>query len=74
MWLLPSRYAAGLAALWVVVCSASPTPVEVMVAKPEDDLVFREALELARQPHLEKRLSADFHMDKTWKNEVLFAG
>lgn len=67
-------YGAGLAALWAVVSSASPTPVDVMVGKPENDLVFREALELARQPRLDKRLSADFDMEKSWKNEVLFAG
>jgi len=45
-----------------------------MVGKPQNDLVYREALELAHQPHLEKRLSAEFDMSKTWKNEVLFAG
>lgn len=65
---------AALAALWTSVCSASPTPVDVMVAKPQNDLLYREALELAHQPHIEKRMSADFDMTKTWKNEVLFAG
>lgn len=67
-------YGAGLAAVWALGCSATPTPVDVMVAKPEHDLVFREALELAHRPHLEKRLSADFDMERTWKNEVLFSG
>lgn len=65
---------AAAAALWAAVCSASPTPVDVMVGKPQNDLLYREALEMAHQPHLEKRLSADFDMSKTWKNEVLFAG
>jgi hypothetical protein len=65
---------AAVAALLASVCSGSPTPVNVTVGKPQNDLVYREALELAHQPHLEKRLSADFDMSKTWKNEVLFAG
>ncbi|KAH8910316.1 hypothetical protein BR93DRAFT_957275 [Coniochaeta sp. PMI_546] len=65
---------AAMVALWASICSASPTPVDVTVGKPQNDLVYREALELAHQPHLEKRLSADFDMSKTWKNEVLFAG
>ncbi|KAM7207357.1 hypothetical protein V8F20_002237 [Naviculisporaceae sp. PSN 640] len=56
--------------------STSPTPVDVHVTnKPQHDLIFREALELAHQPHLEKRLQADFSLEKTWpKNHVLFAG
>lgn len=65
---------AAMVALWASICSASPTPVDVTVGEPQNDLVYREALELAHQPHLEKRLSADFDMSKTWKNEVLFAG
>lgn len=59
---------------WAAVCLATPTPVDVLVGKPQNDLVYREALELAHKPHLEKRLSADFDMSRTWKNEVLFAG
>jgi hypothetical protein len=58
--------------MWAFICSA--TPVDITVAKPQNDLLYREALELAHQPHLEKRLSADFDMTRTWKNEVLFAG
>ncbi|KAB5570850.1 hypothetical protein GE09DRAFT_1104993 [Coniochaeta sp. 2T2.1] len=65
---------AAVAALLASVCLATPTPVDVMVGKPQTDLVYREALEVAHQPHLEKRLSAHFDMSKTWKNEVLFAG
>lgn len=56
------------------VATASPTPVDVSVGKPINDLHFREALEVAHTPHLEKRLSADFSMDKTWDNDVLFSG
>lgn len=63
-----------MAALCATLCSATPTPVDVVVGEPQNDLVYLEALKLARQPHLEKRLSADFDMTKTWKNEVLFAG
>jgi hypothetical protein len=70
-----SRYRSlAVAGMLAFVCSASPTPVDVVVGKPQNDLVYRQALELAHQPHLEKRLSADFDMTKTWKNEVLFAG
>lgn len=65
---------AAVAALLASVCSASPTPVDVLVGKPQNDLVYREALELAHHPHLEKRSSADFDMARTWENEVLFAG
>ena len=72
--LVSSHRLLALASLLASVCSASPTPVDVMVGKPQNDLAYREALELAHQPHLEKRLSADFDMAKTWKNEVLFAG
>lgn len=72
--LFSRNYVASLAVAWAAGCSASPTPVDVVVAKPAHDAVFREALELAHRPHLEKRLSADFDMERTWKNEVLFSG
>jgi hypothetical protein len=62
------------AALLGSLVSGSPTPAGVSVAKPQTDLVFREALELAQQPHVDKRLEASFSMEKTWTNEVLFAG
>lgn len=72
--LFPTYRFAGLAALMASFGAASPTPVDVVVAKPQNDLVYREALELAHQPHLEKRLSAEFDMTKTWENETLFNG
>ncbi len=68
--LRPLTWATLLASL----ASASPTPVDVTVAKPQNDLLFREALELAHQPHLEKRLSAEFDMTRSLTNEVLFHG
>ncbi|KAM7205014.1 hypothetical protein V8F33_001255 [Rhypophila sp. PSN 637] len=61
--------------LFSSLASASPTPVDLHVTKnPQHDLIFREALELAHQPHLEKRLEADFSLEKSWNNELLFAG
>ncbi|KAM7221395.1 hypothetical protein V8F06_003170 [Rhypophila decipiens] len=71
---------AGVVVLAVIslfssLASASPTPVDLHVTKnPQHDLIFREALELAHQPHLEKRLEADFSLEKSWNNELLFAG
>ncbi len=67
----PVVWAAAMAAL----CSGSPMPLDVPVAHSQNELVVREAMEAAiHTPHLEKRLSADFSMEKTWSNEVLFAG
>ncbi|KAK3313870.1 hypothetical protein B0H66DRAFT_365656 [Apodospora peruviana] len=77
---IASAAAAILALLPSLLVSATPTPVDVYITKkPQHDLVFHEALELAHdishQPHLEKRLSVDFSLDKTWEsNHVLFAG
>ncbi len=59
------------------VCAASPTPLDVSSkpARDEEQLAVREALaETIRSPHLEKRLSADFSMDRSWQDEVLFSG
>lgn len=64
---------AGLALL-ASVATASPTPVDISVGKPINDLHFREALEVAHTPQLEKRLSTEFCMDKTWDNDVLVSG
>ncbi|KAK3692661.1 hypothetical protein B0T22DRAFT_21626 [Podospora appendiculata] len=77
--MLFSRYNSPL--VWAVLfpsllCAASPTPVvDIAVSsQPQHDPLFREALELAHQPHLEKRLSADFNLERSWENHVLFAG
>lgn len=72
--LFSAFHATAAAAFLTSLCSATPTPVDVVVGKPQHDLVYREALELAHQPHLDRRLSAEFDMTKVWKNEVLFAG
>ncbi|KAK4214526.1 hypothetical protein QBC37DRAFT_148326 [Rhypophila decipiens] len=66
---------AAIISLFSSLASASPTPVDLHVTKnPQHDLIFVEALELAHQPHLEKRLEADFSLEKSWNNELLFAG
>ncbi|TPX15560.1 uncharacterized protein E0L32_004258 [Thyridium curvatum] len=63
---------------WALSCAASPAPLVMPISPGPSsmtELEMREALELAtRTQHLEKRLSADFSMDKTWDNEVLFQG
>ncbi|KAK0722988.1 hypothetical protein B0T26DRAFT_811572 [Lasiosphaeria miniovina] len=61
------------AGMLLTLCSASPVEV-IAVKRPQHDLMFREALELAHRPRLDKRLEADFSMEKAWNNEVLFAG
>ncbi|KAI0127617.1 hypothetical protein BJ170DRAFT_380871 [Xylariales sp. AK1849] len=65
-----------LALTWAVVaCLASPMPLEVSALSSQDtDLLVRKGIELAQSRELEKRLSADFSMEKTWDNEVLFGG
>ncbi|KAI1861000.1 hypothetical protein JX265_009619, partial [Neoarthrinium moseri] len=40
----------------------------------ETDLMIRRGIELAHTRELEKRLSEEFSMDKTWDNETLFGG
>ncbi|KAK3938511.1 hypothetical protein QBC46DRAFT_390074 [Diplogelasinospora grovesii] len=79
MYSTPLTWAAAAAALLgaASLSSASPAPIpgpHVVVARPQNDLGFREALELAHQPHLDRRLEAEFSMAKSWENEVLFAG
>lgn len=63
------------AAVMATVSRTSPTPLDLSLGRPQTELVVPEAAEAAvAGPHLEKRLSADFCMDKSWDNEVLFAG
>ncbi len=61
--------------VWVTalaaVCVGSPAPINAPLNRPANDLVLRAALDTT---HLEKRLSADFSMDRAWKDETLFAG
>ena len=62
-----------LAAVLASVVNGSPTPLDLTLARPQTDLAVRGAMDLAEH-HLEKRLSADFSLDKAWNNEVLFSG
>jgi len=73
-----SRYGPwmGLATL-AGLAAAGPVAMDLTVPlnQAATDLMVREALaETVRTPHLEKRLTADFSMEKSWKNEVLFSG
>jgi hypothetical protein len=57
------------------VCRASPVVYDVPLNDAGGELMVREAIaRTVRTPHLEKRLSADFSMEKSWNNEVLFSG
>ncbi|KAI0429183.1 hypothetical protein F5Y09DRAFT_357081 [Xylaria sp. FL1042] len=55
---------------------AGPTPILDLspVGSPETELLVREGIKLARSQDLEKRASADFSLERTWNNEVLFGG
>lgn len=67
--------ALGLAALGAVLgVSASPVPADLIVPGPRHELLVREALDSFQDFHLEKRMSADFSLDHSWKNHVLFSG
>ncbi len=72
-----SRYCGPLAwAALAAVSSGSPAPLVVLPpSRALDDLALRRALdETIQTRHLERRMSADFGMDKTWQNEMLFSG
>ena len=68
------RLQSGLAVLTAALaCLASPTPLEVTALGPsQTDRLVQEGIELARSSGLEKRITADFSMDKAWNNTVLF--
>lgn len=51
--------------------TAGPVAVDVKVL---NELSVRDPMEVARSGHLEKRLSADFSLERQWNNEVLFGG
>ncbi|KAI0914368.1 hypothetical protein F4823DRAFT_351484 [Ustulina deusta] len=55
---------------------AGPTPVLDLssVGPPETELLVREGIKLARRQDVEKRASADFSLERSWDNEVLFGG
>lgn len=64
----------GLAVLAAALtCLASPAPLEATaLGSPQTDRLVQEGIELARSSGLEKRITADFSMDKAWNNTVLF--
>ena len=75
--MLFSRYCPTGLAVLVGLAAAGPVAMDLAVPlnQAATDLEIREALaDTIRTPHLDKRLSADFSMDKSWKNEVLFSG
>ena len=55
------------------VCGATPLPHDVAVVRPRNELALRGKMDMMEH-HLEKRLSCDFALDHSWKNQVLFAG
>ncbi|KAI0105531.1 hypothetical protein GGR51DRAFT_192594 [Nemania sp. FL0031] len=66
----------SLMAAWP--CYASPMPMPMvgfsLENSPETELLVREGINLARSLDVEKRASADFSLEKSWNNEVLFSG
>ncbi|KAJ8105199.1 hypothetical protein ONZ43_g7521 [Nemania bipapillata] len=64
----------SLLAAWP--CYASPMPVLdlSLVNSPETELLVREGINLARSLDVQKRASADFSLEKSWNNQVLFGG
>jgi len=73
-----SRYSPiAWAATWAALSLASPTPMNALLPlnHRDNELAVREAMEaVVHMQHLEKRLSADFDMNRSWNNEVLFSG
>ncbi|KAI0417321.1 hypothetical protein F5X98DRAFT_387371 [Xylaria grammica] len=58
-------------------CHTSPTPILDLsaVGSLDTELLVREGIKLARsQEDVEKRVSADFSLERSWNNEVLFGG
>ncbi|KAK5631762.1 hypothetical protein RRF57_007476 [Xylaria bambusicola] len=55
---------------------AGPTPILDLsaIGSPETELLVREGIKLARNQDIEKRASADFSLERSWNNEVLFGG
>jgi len=72
--MLFSRFSpAAWAALLASTARGSPMPLDLPLGRPQTDLAVRGAMGMADH-HLEKRLSADFSLDHSWDNEVLFSG
>lgn len=55
---------------------AGPTPIVDLspIGSPDTELLVREGIRLARSQDIEKRASADFSLERSWNNEVLFGG
>ncbi|KAI0527880.1 hypothetical protein F5B22DRAFT_8836 [Xylaria bambusicola] len=55
---------------------AGPTPVLDLstIGSAETELLVREGINFARSQDIEKRASADFSLERSWNNEVLFGG
>jgi len=56
-------------------CYASPMPGSLDLTalnSPETELLVRRGIELAKTQDIGKRASADFSLDRSWNNEVLF--
>jgi hypothetical protein len=67
------RFATMAVAMVATLGHASPAPLDLTgFGSPDTDLLVREGIAQARS--VEKRLSADFSMEKYWKDEVLFGG
>ncbi|KAJ3563889.1 hypothetical protein NPX13_g8043 [Xylaria arbuscula] len=55
---------------------AGPTPILDLstIGSHDIELLVREGIKLARSQEVEKRASADFSLERSWDNEVLFGG
>lgn len=71
--MLFSRYGPPAVAAVATLCGASPMVHDVAVVRPRNELALRGKMDMMEH-HLEKRLSFDFALDHSWKNQVLFAG
>ena len=69
------EYKSGLVGfLFKGLVTASPTRINPHLLAPINEVVVRDPLEVARDPSIEKRISADFSLDHEWHNQVLFDG
>ncbi|KAI0166576.1 hypothetical protein GGR57DRAFT_447181 [Xylariaceae sp. FL1272] len=65
----------SLLSLAAVPALATPMPmIELGLSAPETELLVQEGIKLAQTRDLDKRISADFSLERTWNNEVLFGG
>jgi hypothetical protein len=72
--MLPT-FITGLVGLtFATLVSATPTPINHHLLTPLNEIAVRDPLDVARDPSIEKRISADFSLDHEWHNEVLFDG